>query len=110
MVLTSKGSVGDNIVVLGRVEDKTDVHDSRVGNATNPGLNVDLRYGSANSTHRNLIRIGASGALTNGKIALMLTKLVLLSLIRSTVLTAMFKKMRWLHLQVMVLRMRAAYI
>lgn len=70
VVLTSKGSVGDNIVVLGRVEDKTDVHDSRVGNATNPGLNVDLRYGSANSTHRNLIRIGASGALTNGKIAL----------------------------------------
>ncbi|AYA69429.1 hypothetical protein CDG62_14530 [Acinetobacter sp. WCHA55] len=70
IVLTSKSSVGDNIVVLGRVEDKTDVHDSRVGNATNPGLNVDLRYGSANSTHRNLIRIGASGALTNGKIAL----------------------------------------
>ena len=70
VVLTSKGSVGDNIVVLGRVEDKTDVHDSRVGNATNPGLNVDLRYGSANSTHRNLIRIGASGALTNGKIVL----------------------------------------
>ncbi len=70
VVLTSKGSVGDNIVVLGRVEDKTDVHDSRVGNATNPGLNVDLRYGSVNSTHRNLIRIGASGALTNGKIAL----------------------------------------
>lgn len=70
VVLTSRGSVGDNIVVLGRVEDKTDVHDSRVGNATNPGLNVDLRYGSANSTHRNLIRIGASGALTNGKIAL----------------------------------------
>ena len=70
VVLASKGSVGDNIVVLGRVEDKTDVHDSRVGNATNPGLNVDLRYGSANSTHRNLIRIGASGALTNGKIAL----------------------------------------
>ena len=70
VVLTAKRSVGDNIVVLGRVEDKTDVHDSRVGNATNPGLNVDLRYGSANSTHRNLIRIGASGALTNGKIAL----------------------------------------
>lgn len=70
VVLTSKGSVGDNIVVLGRVEDKTEVHDSRAGNATNPGLNVDLRYGSANSTHRNLIRIGASGALTNGKIAL----------------------------------------
>ncbi|MDM1250682.1 hypothetical protein HXZ77_06000 [Acinetobacter johnsonii] len=70
VVLTSKGSVGDNNVVLGRVEDKTDVHDSRVGNATNPGLNVDLRYGSANSTHRNLIRIGASGALTNGKIVL----------------------------------------
>ena len=70
VVLTSKGSVGDNIVVLGRVEDKTDVHDSRVGNATNPGLNVDLRYGSVNSTHRTLIRIGASGALTNGKIAL----------------------------------------
>ena len=70
VVLISKGSVGDNIVVLGRVEDKTDVHDSRVGNATNPGLNVDLRYGSANSTHRNLIRIGASGALTNGKIVL----------------------------------------
>lgn len=70
VVLTSKGSVGDNIVVLGRVEDKNDVHDSRVGNATNPGLNFDLRYGSVNSTHRNLIRIGASGALTNGKIAL----------------------------------------
>ena len=70
VVLTSKGSVGDNIVVLGRVEDKTDVHDSRVGNATNPGLNFDLRYGSVNSTHRNLIRIGASGALTNGKIVL----------------------------------------
>ena len=70
VVLTSKGSAGDNLILLGRVEDKTDIHDSRVGNATNPGLNVDLRYGTVNSTQRNLIRIGASGALTNGRIAL----------------------------------------
>lgn len=69
IVLTSKGSLGDNLIVLGRVEDKTDVHGSRSGTATNPGLNVDMRYGSENSTQRNLIRIGASGALTNGKIA-----------------------------------------
>lgn len=70
IVLTSKGRVGDNLITLGRVEDKTNVHGSRDGKATNPGLNIDMRYGSEDSAQRNLIRIGASGALSNGKITL----------------------------------------
>lgn len=69
IVLTTKGADGDHIVNLGRVEDKTDVHTSRGNTATNPGVNIDLRYGAENSTQRNLIRMGASGALTNGKIS-----------------------------------------
>ena len=70
IVLTTKSEDGkkDHIVTLGRVEDKTNVHSSRAGKATNPGLNIDLRYGSETSTQRNLIRLGASGELTNAKI------------------------------------------
>ncbi|WP_353142646.1 DUF6160 family protein [Acinetobacter pragensis] len=70
IVLTTKSRDGntDHIVSLDRVEDKTDVHSSRTGTATNPGLNIDLRYGSDTSNQRNLIRIGASGDLTNAKI------------------------------------------
>ena len=72
IVLTTKSQDGakDHVVTLGRVEDKTNVHSSRAGTATNPGLNIDLRYGSELSTQRNLIRLGASGELTNAKIIL----------------------------------------
>ena len=52
IVLTSKGRVGDNLITLGRVEDKTNVHGSRDGKATNPGLNIDMRYGSEDSAQR----------------------------------------------------------
>ncbi|WP_374666674.1 DUF6160 family protein [Acinetobacter sp.] len=72
MVLTTKSRDGktDHVVTLGRVEDKTDVHGSRNGIATNPGVNIDFRYGSEGSNQGNLIRMGASGELTNAKIFL----------------------------------------
>lgn len=73
IVLTTKSADGksDNFIDLGRVSDKnTNVHSSRTGTATKPGVNIDLRYGKAGETQGNLIRLGASGALTNGKIML----------------------------------------
>ena len=72
IVLATKSQDGktDHIVSLDRVEDKTNVHNSRVGTATNPGLNIDLRYGPSTGTQNNLIRIGASGDLTNAKMML----------------------------------------
>ena len=72
IVLATKSQDGktDHIVSLDRVEDKTNVHNSRVGTATNPGLNIDLRYGPSAGAQNNLIRIGASGDLTNAKMML----------------------------------------
>lgn len=72
IVLATKSQDGktDHIVSLDRVEDKTNVHNSRVGTATNPGLNIDLRYGPSTGVQNNLIRIGASGDLTNAKMML----------------------------------------
>ena len=73
IVLTTMSADGqtDNFVELGRVEDKSsNVHSSRTGAATKPGVNVELRYGKTGETPGNLIRLGASGALSNGKIML----------------------------------------
>ncbi|WP_228722285.1 hypothetical protein [Acinetobacter indicus] len=68
IVLATKNSPTgqDHIVNLGRVEDLTNVSDNRSG-ATNPGVNIDLRYGPEGSQN-NLIRMGASGAVANGKL------------------------------------------
>lgn len=52
-----------NFVELNRVED------NEFAGKTKPGVNIDLRYGE-DGTQGNLIRLGASGALTNGKIML----------------------------------------
>ncbi len=61
----------DNIIALERVADLNNVHDSRSGNdATNPGLNIDLRYGQDPANQKNLIRMGASGNLTNARLSL----------------------------------------
>ncbi|MFH7764786.1 DUF6160 family protein [Acinetobacter sp. BSP-28] len=83
IVLTTKSRDGatDHIVMLGRVADNDPVastnppsgsdtvHSSRT-QATNPGVNIDLRYGSNSAQPRNLIRMGASGAVTNATIFL----------------------------------------
>lgn len=70
IVLTTKSQDGNtgHIVNLGRVEDRTDVHASRAGTASNPGVSLDLRYGADVSSQGNLIRLGASGGLSNAKI------------------------------------------
>ncbi|MQW91422.1 hypothetical protein GFH30_09925 [Acinetobacter wanghuae] len=52
-----------NFVELNRVKD------NEFAGKTKPGVNIDLRYGE-DGTQGNLIRLGASGALTNGKIML----------------------------------------
>ncbi|OAL78640.1 hypothetical protein AY606_09600 [Acinetobacter sp. SFB] len=70
IVLTTKATDGsDNLVDLERVKDNSDVSSTRtaIDAPTNPGVNIDLRYGTA-TTQNNLIRMGASGAVTNGKI------------------------------------------
>jgi len=70
IVLATKSQDGNtgHIVNLGRVEDRTDVHASRAGTASNPGVSLDLRYGADASSQGNLIRLGASGGLSNAKI------------------------------------------
>ncbi|AXY60826.1 DUF6160 family protein [Acinetobacter sp. WCHAc010052] len=66
IVLTTKNGNSDHVINLGRVSDTTAVHASRTGDdATNPGVNIDLRYGTE---QKNIIRMGASGSLANGKI------------------------------------------
>src|SRR5699024_9138555 len=52
-----------------KVSDLTDVDPSRSG-AKNPAINIDLRYGANAGNQKNLIRMGASGAVTNGKVFL----------------------------------------
>lgn len=70
IVLTTKSTGSkDHTVNLGRVKDTSDVHSSR-SDATNPGVNIDLRYGTDSGAQRNLIRMGASGAVTNARVAL----------------------------------------
>jgi hypothetical protein len=56
------------MVNLGRVRDYSDVHSSRGNNATNPGVNIDLRYTNAQGVDKNIMRMGASGDVTNAKI------------------------------------------
>ena len=69
IALTTKSKDGqtDHLVNLTPVTDLTDVDSSRTG-AKNPGVNIDLRYGSDPSNQKNIIRMGASGAVTNGKV------------------------------------------
>lgn len=64
---TYNGKNDQNIVDLNRVADTTDVGRS---NATNPGVNLDYRYYTPNNERKNIIRMGASGAVTNAKIAI----------------------------------------
>lgn len=63
-----------NIVHLGRVTDTTDVAVGR-NKPENPGVNLDLRYVTQKDENspevaRNLIRMGASGDITNAKLSL----------------------------------------
>lgn len=70
IVLTTKSTgTTDHTVNLGRVKDNSTVHSSRT-NATNPGVNIDLRYTTDKGEQRNLIRMGASGAVTNAKVSI----------------------------------------
>lgn len=72
IVLTTKSADGksDNFVQLVRATDKSkNVNPTRAGNATKPGVNIDVRYGK-DGEQGNVIRLGASGALTNGRIML----------------------------------------
>lgn len=67
LVLTTKYGTSDHYIDLGRVEDTTDVLAGRT-DATNPGVNIDLRYNTPNNERKNLMRFGASGAVTNAKL------------------------------------------
>lgn len=67
LVLTTKYGNSDHYIDLGRVEDTTDVLAGRT-DATNPGVNIDLRYNTPNNERKNLMRFGASGAVTNAKL------------------------------------------
>lgn len=70
LVLSSYNAHNDNIIDLNRVIDITDIHASRGEDATNPGVNIDLRYYTPNNERKNIIRMGASGAITKAKIAI----------------------------------------
>ena len=71
VVLSTKSKDGqtDHLINLHKVSDLTDVDPSRSG-AKNPAINIDLRYGANAGNQKNLIRMGASGAVTNGKVFL----------------------------------------
>lgn len=69
LVLSSYSGGKDHIVDLDRVADSSDIKDGRI-DATNPGVNIDLRYASTEGERRNIIRLGASGAVTKAKIAI----------------------------------------
>lgn len=68
IVLTTNGPE-QHYINLGRVADTSDVAQGR-SNATNPGVNIDLRYNTPNNERKNLIRFGASGAVTNARLNL----------------------------------------
>ncbi|MCO8067081.1 DUF6160 family protein [Acinetobacter schindleri] len=67
IVLATNNGLQDHYIDLGRVADTTDVSLER-NKATNPGLNLDLRY-QANGQTKNIMRMGASGALTNARLS-----------------------------------------
>ena len=68
LVLTTKTGTQDHYINLGRVVDTSEVAAGRAG--TNPGVNIDLRYHTPNNERKNIIRMGASGAVTNARLAL----------------------------------------
>ena len=68
LVLTTRTGTEDHYINLGRVTDTTDVAQGR--NATNPGVNIDLRYHTPNNERKNIMRMGASGAVTNARLAI----------------------------------------
>lgn len=68
IVLTTNGPQ-QHYINLGRVADSSDVLPGR-SNSTNPGVNIDLRYKTPNNERKNLMRFGASGAVTNARLAM----------------------------------------
>ncbi|WP_180083074.1 DUF6160 family protein [Acinetobacter sp. YH12102] len=69
VVLTTRNGNQDHYVDLKRVEDTTDIAIGRV-NPTNPGVNIDLRYNTPNNERKNIMRLGASGAVTNARLSM----------------------------------------
>ena len=69
LVLSTYNENQNHYVDLKRVTDTTDVAAGRT-DATNPGVNIDLRYNTPNNERKNIMRLGASGAVTNAKLAL----------------------------------------
>ena len=67
LVLTTKNGNQDHYINLGRVVDPSEVMAGRAG--TNPGVNIDLRYNTPNNERKNIMRMGASGAVTNARLA-----------------------------------------
>lgn len=67
LVLTTKNGNQDHYINLGRVIDPSEVAAGR--DATNPGINIDLRYNTPNNERKNIMRMGASGAVTNARLA-----------------------------------------
>lgn len=68
LVLTTRNGNQDHYIDLGRVTDSSEVASGRT--ATNPGVNIDLRYYTPNNERKNIIRMGASGAVTNTRLAM----------------------------------------
>ncbi|MFZ7792279.1 DUF6160 family protein [Acinetobacter lwoffii] len=69
VVLTTRNGNQDHYVDLKRAEDITDIAADRV-NPTNPGVNIDLRYNTPNNERKNIMRLGASGAVTNARLSM----------------------------------------
>ncbi len=69
VVLTTRNGNQDHYVDLKRAEDTTDLVAGRV-NPTNPGVNIDLRYNTPNNERKNIMRLGASGAVTNARLSM----------------------------------------
>lgn len=68
IVLTTRNGDQDHYIDLGRVVDTSEVAAGRL--ATNPGVNIDLRYYTPNNERKNIIRMGASGAVTNARLTM----------------------------------------
>lgn len=68
LVLTTKNGTQDHYINLARVADTSEVAAGRV--ATNPGVNIDLRYNTPSNERKNIIRMGASGAVTNARLVI----------------------------------------
>ena len=68
LVLSTYNENQNHYVDLKRVTDTTDVAAGRT-DATNPGVNIDLRYNTPSNERKNIMRLGASGAVTNAKLA-----------------------------------------